>query len=441
MPSSNGTAIRQSSNKARPGIGSRSRRRRFGPRSIQPCIFLAIGVYVTLFLSLLLYFGLSGKSLPTPSEEFVKRGRSAVNNGLGVDTRRERRRKEELLMQSHHRKKAHHRYKRLLTLGPDILGDGIVHGVGSTTRAWNHKGGRTTADILHINMKKKTALHSSQPEAGDRNADDAEKEETVARDCHPMASWQTKFYPTCNDVHTLDITAAGINKDEQMADILALGGKRIAWRYHTILVESTPAGDGDGDEIVVMKTLQWSKNFTGGDYATNQRDVVAMEQLSSSSRVVSPYGHCGVTVVNEYGYLGGADVYLGEDSSMQLSTVERLRFARDAALAIADVHAVHGEITGSTNATALVHGDVRPWNFVVTYAPGRREKLKRKHRRPKSTDVVLKLHDFNAAKFVEWNATGRDICRFENNVCNMVSGRKAWASTTMNVTDSRFGCG
>ena len=347
-----------------------------------------------------------------------------LNHGLGVDTRRERRRKEELLlMQSHRKRKTRGQYKRLLTLGNDTVfeGRGIANGI-SSTRVWRREASKASDGF---NNKKETSLRSNQIE--NRYIDT--EQEGVDRDCHAMASWQTKFYPTCNDVHTLDITASGMNKDEQMADVLALGGKRMAWRYHSILVESSPAGDGD--EIIIMKTLQWNKNFTGGDYATNQRDAVAMERLTSSSRIVSPFGHCGVTVVNEYGYLGGADVYFGEDSAVRLSKVERLRFARDAALAVADVHAVHGEIAGSFNSTALVHGDVRPWNYVVTYAPGRRrEKLKRRHRHPKSTDLVLKLHDFNAAKFVEWNTTGKDVCRFQNNVCNMVSGRKEWSCST-----------
>lgn len=158
--------------------------------------------------------------------------------------------------------------------------------------------------------------------------------------------------------------------------------------------------------------IRWEKNFTGGDHETNRREAVAMERLTQSPLIISVFGYCGTSVLNEYGSLGSADKFfdrLSGGDSKYLSRMERLRFSRDAALAVADVHAVRGDsaVCGAdcADTTALVHGDIRPWNFIVTKSV--------------SGDIVIKLHDFNAARFLKWDDNKGAVCRFENNVCNV----------------------
>ena len=84
----------------------------------------------------------------------------------------------------------------------------------------------------------------------------------------------------------------------------------------------------------------------------------------------------------------------------------------------------------------MVHGDIRPWNFVATYAPPS-SRYGEEEDDDGAPVVSLKIHDFNAARFLSWNNTTtrgeeegrgggleerrrrRHRCSFDNTVCNI----------------------
>jgi len=82
-----------------------------------------------------------------------------------------------------------------------------------------------------------------------------------------------------------------------------------------------------------------------------------------------------------------------------MSPYDKLYFAKNAARGIADVHGVKSKRGDST----MVHGDVRPWNFMMVN---------------KDKGVDIKVHDFNAVRFRGYyNDTGVACQRLTYN-CN-----------------------
>jgi len=110
------------------------------------------------------------------------------------------------------------------------------------------------------------------------------------------------------------------------------------------------------------------------------------------------YGYCGTSVLVEKG-LDGADNYF---LKQKLSPIEILYFVKNAARSIADVHSI---VHDNSNITALIHGDVRPWNFLIM-------------NNTKNGQKDIQLYDFNLAKYRGfYNDTG-EICQKEHRSCN-----------------------
>lgn len=122
-------------------------------------------------------------------------------------------------------------------------------------------------------------------------------------------------------------------------------------------------------------------------------DAVATERLTSSEHVIDIYGYCGQSVINEFAQDGDLFHYVRKH---QISPREKLKMARDVALALADVH----DIEGKDNAT-IVHKDVKPHNCVVI-------------------EGKLKLNDFNDAEFLQWDTALNRTCGFR---------RRPWEAT------------
>lgn len=122
------------------------------------------------------------------------------------------------------------------------------------------------------------------------------------------------------------------------------------------------------------------------------KDANAMDAVSFSNNIVHPYGYCASAVVNELGYMG-ADQYL---KGRRISVKRKLQYSTESASAVADIHSIHAQ-----NHTALVHADLRPWNFLMV-DEGRH----------------IKIHDFNEAKFMKWNDQTEKPCGFTQYWCN-----------------------
>mmetsp|Transcript_12830 Transcript_12830/g.28307 ORF Transcript_12830/g.28307 Transcript_12830/m.28307 type:complete len:137 (+) Transcript_12830:1276-1686(+) len=127
-----------------------------------------------------------------------------------------------------------------------------------------------------------------------------------------------------------------------------------------------------------------------------------MERLSKSPYIADIFGLCGNSVVNEFGFMSG-----GKLQRKNLSSKEKLKFAAQASMGVADLHSlVLGNDEKGSNANGratLIHLDLKPENFII------------------SKDNVCKVHDFNLARFLENNIETGELCNVRRNDCNRVS--------------------
>eukprot|EP00586_Coscinodiscus_wailesii_P011334 CAMPEP_0172500398 /NCGR_PEP_ID=MMETSP1066-20121228/137641_1 /TAXON_ID=671091 /ORGANISM="Coscinodiscus wailesii, Strain CCMP2513" /LENGTH=396 /DNA_ID=CAMNT_0013274601 /DNA_START=185 /DNA_END=1375 /DNA_ORIENTATION=+ len=213
---------------------------------------------------------------------------------------------------------------------------------------------------------------------------DSEKPKTRGG-CEAMAEWQDTVFPSCNVVHEFDLPNRVKMREENVGGkILGIGGKRIAWKVST--------NNALEKELVVLKTIRWDHEYKEGLLEYKRRDAIATERVTFSPHVMNIYGHCSGAVFNEIGEIGADEFFVGKD----LTPIEMLRYSRDAAVAIADVHSV-----GVGNRTILIHGDVRPWNYIMT-----------------NGGKNIRLHDFDQAHFLRWKPSTGAVCPFHNYACN-----------------------
>ena len=124
------------------------------------------------------------------------------------------------------------------------------------------------------------------------------------------------------------------------------------------------------------------------------------------------YGYCSIAVLNEKGAEGADSYFLHKKQRDTLTSYDKLYFAKNAARGIADVHSV---IDVNTGESTMVHGDVRPWNFMIVNNDNDDNNKKKK------MNMDIKVHDFNAVKFRGYyNDTGA-VCQSQSYNCNRVS--------------------
>ena len=180
--------------------------------------------------------------------------------------------------------------------------------------------------------------------------------------CVPWEPWQGIMFPTCATMHELDMTSE--------IEFLARGGRREVWKVSSLL---------HGAEEIVLKTLKMNRFNRDGErkLAEMQKvDAVAMERLTSSKHIMDIFGFCGQSALNEMGDTTLSDFILKH----KMTSIQKTQLARNAAAALSDVHSF-----GSR--AMIVHGDVRPWNFLM------------------SKSGSLMLNDFNAGGFIHRNIT------------------------------------
>ena len=144
---------------------------------------------------------------------------------------------------------------------------------------------------------------------------------------------------------------------------------------------------------------RWKRNVDFNTIPDNHNDAIAAEKLAFSPLVIDMYGYCGTSILVEKGYDGADNYFLKQN----VSSTELLYFVKKAARSIAHVHSITHE---NSTISAIIHADVRPWNFLIMNENGR---------------MGIKLHDFNYAKLRGfYNDTG-EICQKQKKSCNRVS--------------------
>lgn len=214
--------------------------------------------------------------------------------------------------------------------------------------------------------------------------------------CVPAADWQSRFYPVCNSFHEMGFrlknTQSELQKNENTiqggasSEFLGSGKSRDAWRVEK------------DNKAVVLKTLQVGGTFSHLAYYHQIVDAIASERLSPSPYVIDIFGFCGASVLNELG--------ISHEVKEKFTLPEKLRYARDIAGGVADLHGI-----GGNNNAKLVHGDLRRGNVMFSL--------------DRST---LKLSDFNLSFFLGWNSNQDEPCGHKRNTASRKRLRDKFSS-------------
>lgn len=195
-------------------------------------------------------------------------------------------------------------------------------------------------------------------------------------DCYYPKSWQNKSYPTCLEVHSINLKAD--------VHYIAHGGRRDVWKVL--------AKNSSSDEVV-LKTLRFNgpkdeANKFPSMIESHRIDALIMERLTGSDRIANVFGFCGNSALNEVGY-NNLYKFIDSTDKNQTDFKMHLKFALEAALALSDVHNFESE----SKESLIVHGDIRPWNFLVSSS---------------KTSVIL--NDFNAGILLMKNQSSSSNC-------------------------------
>ena len=204
-------------------------------------------------------------------------------------------------------------------------------------------------------------------------------------DCVPMAPWQTASYPTCNEIHAIDLSTP----TETNYSVLAEGWFRTTYEYTPVL-----------NRKVVLKMLRPVREFLPEYYELHRRDAVAMERLTHSPHVVDIYSFCGNSAINEFADFPFMGISSLEqfDRRVRGKTHERalaikLKLAVDIATGLSHIHQ-GGDRTSQR--VQMVHYDINPRNVAMF------------------DGAKPKLNDFNIAEFLKINHKTNKTCGFPN---------------------------
>ncbi|KAL9179449.1 hypothetical protein ACHAXT_008739 [Thalassiosira profunda] len=203
-------------------------------------------------------------------------------------------------------------------------------------------------------------------------------------ECVPMAEWQSHSYPNCNYIHEVDMQRKTYTGE---FFLVASGGFNDVFRV-------------DDEITLALKILRPGKkhlpgvpnkwDYTTGNYDIVRRDALVSERLTSSSHVLPIYSYCGFSEVVPWADGGTLPDALqsqwsrGVKDWKNITSAVRLKYAVDAAAALADLHYL-----------GVVHADLTVKQYMIG-------------------DGRLQLGDFNRGIFLERNATAPDTaCTFQ----------------------------
>jgi hypothetical protein len=288
-----------------------------------------------------------------------------------------------------------------------------------------------------------------------------------ANPCEYVQEWQSQLHPSCNAVHEIDFlggvrsrTASAQSqsqppKEEEEGsatatttlkstlEYLCHGRTRDAWTYtytyqdhqhqhQSRLVPPPKSGATNSHSLthrVVVKTIQYSKEYTEMSMDRQRIDAIATEMLAKSPYVIHIYGFCGDVTLNEYAPLEDLEQFMFNKTNnknksknatrRQLTSRQRLLFARDAAMAISHVHSVtvtdvddpqDDNRNKKKQPASMVHHDIKPPNFLVVRADNshthtQTSNITRTNNNNSSSNnnniLMLKLHYFNNAHLLK----------------------------------------
>jgi hypothetical protein len=214
--------------------------------------------------------------------------------------------------------------------------------------------------------------------------------DTVPEGCKILNKHNKDHYPTCNNIHGIDmtdiwlfpdrhaVTFEGVTRQSKFRHI-GEGGFRNAFYI----------SEYNGTRRV-LKTMVWrdDRPFDISTHERNRKDAAITSQLTSSPLVADIYGYCAMAAFVDYS--NDWDLFYIFDDEVP-SREELLDLAVDIAQSVADSH-----LPDEKGRPTLVHNDLKPDQWI---------KLNGKY----------VLNDFNLAKFIAYNE-GKD------EYCNQASG-------------------
>jgi len=225
----------------------------------------------------------------------------------------------------------------------------------------------------HLNVINNKALIENKTLTSDNLSKPGNAKIHVGEHCVPAASWQTTSYPTCNNIHEIDMT---MQKGDM--DFLGDGHHRNVWKVNHV--------NSNISEEVALKTLRPYRDFVAENYEMHRIDAMVAERLTFSSHVVDIHGFCGQSVINELGLCDGSHlpqfVKKKENDSLL-----KLRLAYGVARGIADMQIID-EGLGPT----VLHLDIGTANVLIT------------------KDMRMKLNDFNKAFLLYCDEVSGEMC-------------------------------
>lgn len=206
-------------------------------------------------------------------------------------------------------------------------------------------------------------------------------------------SWHRHTHLTCNRFHELDVPTRFYNGE---TSFLGKGHYREAYLSRLT-----------SDQTVIFKAFKWDADFETEDYEYMRIDALVAEMFTWSPKIISIYGYCGTSMINE-AVLNGrvVDVAMGQYDTMSddeiykirdkeelqifnnLTATEKLQYALEMAEAVALLHSHQGGV--------IVHDDISIEQFLI------------------AQDGSLKLNDFNRAEFMLFDEENQLYCRYKN---------------------------
>ena len=192
-------------------------------------------------------------------------------------------------------------------------------------------------------------------------------------ECIPMHEWQTTSFPSCNDVHQVDLSdlSYGRNRRHRQVRIVATGFFRDVWAIR----------EYDGMTLAVLKTLRYEHNYNDIMFQRHRMDAVAHERLTSSLHVLNIHGFCGQSAMFEYAPGGDMSDILFE-SKRAPGWSQRFNIAMQVSWGVRDLH----NFNGKGGVSAIAHADIMTNQFVLV-------------------EGKIKLSDFNRCTFLYWNSS------------------------------------
>ena len=227
-----------------------------------------------------------------------------------------------------------------------------------------------------ICFKRIVIFHpNSTSESVERWLDEAESGSI----CEPMHQWQTQSLAVCNLLHEVDIESNLVGGG---LSLLSCGWSRCAFKMREVR----------DTEPLALKLSKLRKQVSPRDYEKNRRDGMIMERLTKSPYVLTSYGFCGLSQVNECGEAGSAYDLIerfrgrGNHTPLVMSPLDKLRVGIQIVTALADLHGFEDDGVAS-----VTHNDLESDQFILV-------------------DGVYKLNDFHLAHLLQRNRTTRKTC-------------------------------